>query len=107
LASLRNRCRDADTASWSAVRCVARITPSYRRLRVRERLSWAECDLRHTGSALWRTVQSALGTQLTRSSGIRCASYPLTSEIVFRRMTLPITTSGCGRIFRLTMIDLW
>jgi len=104
LASLHNRCRDADTASWSAARCAVRITSPYRRLRVRERLSLGKCDLRHTGSALWQTVQSARGMQLTRSSGIHCGSYPLTSRTVFRRMMLLIMTSGCGTIFRLTMI---
>jgi len=104
LASLRNSRRDADTASWSAGRCASRITPSYRRLRLRERLSWSQCDLRHTGSALWRTGQSAPAMQLTRYSGIHCASYPLTSKTVFRRTTPPSMNSGCGTISRLTMI---
>jgi len=83
------------------------IALTARRLRARERLSFRECDLRHTGTVLWRILQSAPGMQLTRFSGIRCASYRLTSPTVFRRTTPPSTTGGCGTIFRLTMIDLW
>jgi len=109
LGGLRFRCCDTDPSSWSSAGRPTQNGPSYRRLRERERerLSFGKCDLRHTRSGLWRTVQIAPAMQLTRFSGIRCASYRLTSVTVVRRTTLTCMTGGCGTISRLTMIDLW
>jgi len=104
---VRFRCCDADMASQSTAGRRVQIAPTGRWLRGREPLSLPKCDVRHTGSGLWRIRQSPPAIQLTRYSGNRCASYRLTSVTVFRRTTPPSTINGCGTIFRLTMIDLW
>jgi len=47
LGSLRFCRCDADLASWSYAGYPMRLATPYRRLRVRERLSFPKCDLRH------------------------------------------------------------